>query len=172
MLQTIQTAYRPVFILFALLLLQGCAGIGSNKLITVSSEPQGAEVLADGKPVGRTPVQISQVQNFPPRWHGTSYTVKGKLEFRKPGCEPYTLEVNEGMLLKDIHVDLECAPGVGDGKVSGPKESGAGRTAPRGAAADVRDIEARLERLGALRDRGTISEEEYRRQRRRILDSL
>ncbi len=128
-------------------------------------------MLADGQPIGRTPVQISQVQNFPPRWHGTSYTVKGRLEFRKPGCEPYSLEMNEGMLLKDIQVRLQCDPGAVEADESREAEEEKG-PAPDAGTTNARAVEARLERLKELRERGVITSEEYRQQRKRILDSL
>jgi len=128
-------------------------------------------VLADGKPIGRTPVRISQVQNFPPRWHGTSYMVKGRLAFRKPGCEPYSLEVNEGMLLKDIQVKLQCDPGAVEATGS-PERPGEQAPAPAGGTTGAQAIEKRLERLKELRERGVITDEEYRQQRKRILDSL
>ena len=153
------------------LLLQGCAGIGGNKPITLSSEPEGAEVLADGRSIGHTPLRITQAEAFPPRWHGTSYTVKGRLEFRRPGCEPRRMEVNEGMLLKDIHVRLKCDPEAmqQQSPQSPPQGREGSSTPPPGQAGD---IAGRLETLKALLEQGVITGEEYRQQRRRILDSL
>jgi len=148
----------------AFLLLQGCAGIGS-KPITLSSEPQGAEVFADGRSLGRTPLTITQADAFPPRWHGTSYMVKGRLELRKAGCETKRLEVNEGMLLHDIHVQLNCRPG------SVTRVAPASEPASPVPASEP-DIASRLRKLKELLDQGLIDRQEYRQQRKRILDSI
>jgi hypothetical protein len=164
----------------SLLLLQGC---GSRKPITISSQPEGADIIADGKNIGKTPLKISQDDVFPPRWHGTSYMVKGKLELKKAGCDPFSMNIDDMKLSKDISADLKCRPGA----VSTPAVSEPAVAVPRpnepanGSTSIVTQpvkptttdaIEQRLERLKELRDRGAITADEYAAQRKRILDSL
>jgi hypothetical protein len=164
----------------SLLLLQGC---GSRKPITISSQPEGADIIADGRNIGKTPMEISQDDIFPPRWHGTSYMVKGKLELKKAGCEPVSMNIDDMKLSKNINADLKCRPGTASTPAASepavaqpqPKEPANGNTSivtqpvkPKTTDA----IEQRLNRLKELRDRGVISAKEYAVQRKRILDSL
>ncbi len=175
-------------ILSSFLFLQGCSG---RKGITIDSEPQGADIVADGKNIGKTPLQIKQDDVFPPRWYGTSYMVKGKLEIQRDGCDSFNMDVNDFILSKDIKANLNCRPGATQSmnqpapQSDMPKEKGTkavsevpaptpvtaepASTKPR--TADD-DIEQRLLRLKDLRDRGVITSKEYADQRKRILDSI
>ena len=176
-------------ILSSFLFLQGCSG---RKGITIDSEPQGASILADGKNIGNTPLQIKQDDVFPPRWHGTSYMVKGKLEIQKEGCDSYTMDVNDFVLSKDIRASLNCPPGaaqtmnkpapvsdmpeVNDTKAvpAVPAAAPVNGESPASAKSSTADdeIEKRLSRLKDLLDRGVITSKEYADQRKRILDSI
>lgn len=171
----------------SLLLLQGC---GSRKGITIDSEPQGADILADGKKIGNTPMQIKQDDVFPPHWYGGSYMVKGLLEIKKEGCDDVSMQVNDLVLSKDIKKNLTCkqvamqkapvAEKPAEKKTVSQKPA-VQKAAPAAAPAKVEskppakvssDIESRLTKLKDLRDRGVISAEEYSEQRKRILESL
>lgn len=176
-------------ILSSFLFLQGCSG---RKGITIDSEPQGANILADGKNIGNTPLHIKQDDVFPPHWHGTSYMVKGKLEIQKEGCESFNMEVNDFVLSKDIKASLNCKPGAAqsmnkpasvsnmpEGKdteaVSDVPAPAAVRAEPPASAKSSTvddEIEKRLTRLKDLHDRGVITSKEYADQRKRILDSI
>ncbi|HDH08896.1 MAG TPA: PEGA domain-containing protein [Gammaproteobacteria bacterium] len=174
-----------------LLLLQGCGS--GRKGITIDSDPQGADILADGKNIGKTPMQIKQDDVFPPHWYGRSYMVKGKLEIQKEGCEGVSMEVNDLVLSKDIRKNLTCKPGIIQkapvanmpGKKKPVTQKPAAQKAvpaaipvtvesrPAVKASSVDDeIENRLSRLKGLRDRGVISSKEYTEQRKRILESI
>ena len=172
------------FISFLLLAVVGCGG--ARKGISIDSDPQGADIIADGKNIGKTPKQISQDDVFPPHWHGTSYMVKGNLEIQKEGCEGYSMEVNDLVLSKDIKANLKCRqiamqpvnqpasvshqPVTTEAAPAAPVQKAPSAAAKTSTAAD--EIEKRLAKLKSLRDKGVISAEEYADQRKRILDSL
>jgi hypothetical protein len=176
-------------ILSSFLFLQGC-GTGRNG-ITIDSEPQGADILADGKNIGKTPMHIKQDDVFPPHWHGRNYMVKGKLEIQKEDCDGFNMEVNDFVLQKDIKASLKCKPGAvksvsEPAPAPEPKKMEAKEAKPASAAPApvpvkaepskpaVMDegIEQRLTKLKSLRDRGVITADEYSAQRKRILDSM
>jgi hypothetical protein len=170
------------FLSSSLLLVQGCGS--GRKGITIDSDPQGADILADGKNIGKTPMHIKQDDIFPPHWYGRNYMVKGKLEIRKEGCEGVSMEVNDLVLSKDIRKSLTCKPGMmqkapvadkpAKQKAAVPLAVPAAvepKPAAKASSADT-EIEKRLSRLKDLRDRGVISSREYTEQRKRILESI
>lgn len=178
-------------LLSSLLLLQGCGS--GRKGITIDSDPQGADILADGKNIGKTPMHIKQDDVFPPHWYGRSYMVKGTLEIQKEGCEGVSMEVNDLVLSKDIRKSLTCKPGMlqkapvadkPEKKKPVTQKPAAQKAAPvavpakpeskpavRAGSVDD-EIEKRLSRLKGLLDRGVISSKEYTEQRKRILESI
>ena len=180
------------------LVLQGC---GSKKGITLDSEPQGANVIADGKKIGVTPMHIKQDDVFPPHWYGATYMVKGTLEMSMDGCEGFSMKVNDAVLMNDIKANLKCNPGMTKpaAKEAKPAAVNTMKTAPAAKTAEPAmpvkaaepaepekasttkasspepvdaSIEQRLAKLKNLRDKGVITAEEYSVQRKRILDSL
>ena len=165
----------------SLLLLQGCGS--GRKGITIDSDPQGADILADGKNIGKTPMHIKQDDVFPPHWYGRNYMVKGKLEIQKEGCQGVSMEVNDLVLSKDIRKSLTCMPGMVQKAPAADKPAKQmaapvavpaaveAEPAAKASSADT-EIEKRLSRLKDLRDRGVISSREYTEQRKRILESI
>lgn len=98
----------------AAILLGGCGGmIVSEKSdrIKLASNPAGAMAYADGNELGATPLEISPGAHFRSGFVGMSYRYYGKLSFKKPGCEPYSVEVYDAVLARDIHAKLKCDPG-------------------------------------------------------------
>ena len=109
---TQKTTYRKSKILFLLgmsVFLQACGG---TRMVKIDSEPPGANVIADGKHIGTTPMQIDTEMVFPPRWYGGSYMVKGNLELQKEGCNKIDMSVNDLVLSKDINKTLDCNQGM------------------------------------------------------------
>ncbi len=178
-------------LLLSFLILQGCGS--GRKGITIDSEPQGADILADGKNIGKTPMKIKQDDVFPPHWYGGSYVVKGQLELKKEGCEDVKMEVSDLVLSKDIKKNLSCNPEMTQlapvAKTPAKQEPASQKTTMKKAAPAVvpamddpkpapksgkigDEIENRLSRLKDLHDRGVISTKEYAEQRNRILNSL
>lgn len=155
-------------LLAAASLLSGCAGTGDSSAqsgrIRITSEPAGAIAYADGAELGATPLAIAPGNHFRSGFVGFSYRYVGKLSIRKPGCETWSTEVNDAILSKDIHARLRCDPNHQPAAAPSPGQ-------PAGTATGDQSIE-RLERIEALRRKGLISEEEYRRLRTRIIEKL
>lgn len=154
--------FACVVIGVCLLLMQGCA---ANRVITIDSDPQGATVLADGKQIGETPVQINPDDVFPARWYSGTYMVKGKLTMDKQGCEQFNMDVGDHVLSKDIKASLECSAAA----LQAPAAEG---SAAKATGAAPPSTEQRLKELQDLHDKGLISEQEYKIQRQRILDGI
>jgi len=133
--------------------------------IRITSEPAGAVAYADGTELGATPLDISPGDHFRSGFVGFSYRYYGKLAVKKAGCEPWSTEVNDNILSKDVHVKLKCDPNYQPTAASdaGTAVSGSHPTDPM--------IE-RLERIETLHKKGLISDEEYKQLRGRIIDKL
>ena len=115
-------------------------------------------------PAGATPLAIAPGNHFRAGFVGFSYRYVGKLSIKKPGCETWSTEVNDAILSKDIHARLKCDPNYQPAAAPLPVQ-------PAGTAAGDQTIE-RLERIEALRKKGLISEDEYKRLRARIIEKL
>ena len=74
------------------------------------------------------------------------------------GCEDYSLQVNDYILSKPIHVELKCGE-VSEADDLSPATTDSG-------------AEKRLEELEALYNKGIITQEEYNATRERILNEL
>ena len=172
-----------VLFIFSFLLLQGCGS--GKKGITIDSSPQGANIIADGKNIGTTPMHITQDEVFPAHWYGTTYMVKGELKINKDGCEGYSMKVNDAVLMNDITASLKCSPeamkaapaAIKPAADEAVKKSPEATAKPAAAAVQApvamdAGIEERLTKLKSLRDKGVISADEYAAQRKRILDTL
>jgi hypothetical protein len=159
-------AMRAIVIISLLMSAVYFTACGSNRLVTIDSRPQGADVIADGKKIGVTPIEILPDDVFPPRWIGTSYMVKGKLELIKPDCEPLNMEVNDYVLSQPVIKDLKCT------RASKIVPAVAAEPGSSSAKTSKNDIEQRLEELQGLHDKGLISDQEYQTQRQRILSEL
>ncbi|MDD5388574.1 MAG: PEGA domain-containing protein [Gallionellaceae bacterium] len=142
------------------ILLGGCGGMSVSEKtdrIKLASDPAGATAYADGNELGATPLEISPGAHFRSGFIGMSYRYYGKLSFKRPGCEPYAVEVNDAVLARDVHAKLKCDPGYHPPSLA--------------AAADDKYTE-RLERIETLRKKGLISDKEYKALRKHILDEL
>ena len=143
-------------ILLGSVLLMSCE---SNRVVTIDSQPQGASVIADGREIGKTPLEIVADEEFPPRWIGGNYMVKGNLQLKKPECESVSIKVNDSVLSNDISQKLTCSDKV-DTQANTP-------------ANPVNDtITQRLEKLNELQKKGLVTDEEYKTQKLRILNEL
>ena len=170
-------AHRPTRIAFWLALavtamLPACAThhAGPIDRITIDSEPQGAQVLVAEKPVGVTPLAVVLDDVFPMHW--TARTAKDTegfgfyrrldtLTIKKEGCEPYTAQVYSVDLAHDIKINLKCDPNYKPPLATKPATP---------ATAD--SLEQRLQQLESLKQKGLITNDEYRVQRQRILGEI
>jgi hypothetical protein len=154
------------------LLLTGCAAnqFGPVERITIDSDPQGAKVYVADKEIGVTPLAVVLDDIFPKHW--TSRTKQDKVEgfafyrrldtlaLKKDGCEPYEAQVTTETLSADIKVSLKCDPDYKPPVAAVP------------AAPGTSAVEQRLQQLDALKQKGLVTDEEYRAQRQRILNQL
>jgi hypothetical protein len=146
------------------LALSGCSlAPPSSDSFTISSEPPGADVFVFGEKVGTTPVDIAVAQVFPNTFAAEQETLYGRVVLRKEGCTEQTVPVGTKVVARGMKVKLDC------GK---PAATAAPASLPVPAPAEQNDVAARLQRLKALRDDGTITADEYDAHRRRILESL
>ncbi len=153
----------------------GCAGMDNGSpiqagKIRITSEPAGAVAHADGAEIGVTPLEIVPGIHFRAGFAGLSYRYTGTLSLKKAGCEPWSTEVNDFVLSKDVHVRLKCDPNDSPASTSAPvagTRSDQISNQPQG----DQYIE-RLERIESLRKKGLISDEEYRQLRAHIIEKL
>ncbi|MDH3527720.1 MAG: hypothetical protein OEM43_09505 [Gammaproteobacteria bacterium] len=174
--------------------LSGCGGFGGDLLenrqqITIDSDPQAASVYAEGVEIGKTPLVIRPNEVFQARFTGGDaqtgglfvYRYVGSLSIKNPGCEPYSTQVNDNILSKDIHVQLECDPDYKPAEAQ-PSAPPVSVTTPAAKPASIQgeivpakpagSAEERLLQIESLRQKGLLSEEEYRTLRQRVLDTL
>ena len=156
---------------FALaVLVAGCAGTatdrpGPRQSIMINTEPQGARVYVAGREIGSTPLKVVLDDVFPQHWTArarpdeeafASYRRKETVDLQKDGCEFFTHVYVEEELKDDITVKLKCDPNYK------PPATGTGTNA----------LEQRLRALEDLKSKGLVTDEEYRAQRQRILNSM
>ncbi|MDX2462921.1 MAG: hypothetical protein QNK31_00285, partial [Porticoccus sp.] len=98
-------------IISTVFLLQGCSGLSTTqeKPPSVTSSPSGAAVFANILELGQTPLQANLYEAFPAGWQSSIYQAQGVLIVKKDGCKDYTLKVNDLILSKPIHAELECS---------------------------------------------------------------
>lgn len=148
-------------IISAIILLQGCSGslVKQQDPADVTSNPSGAAVYADGMKLGETPLRYKLYKAFSASWKDAIYQAQGVLMVKMDGCEDYTLQVNDDILSKPIHAELNCSE-ASKSEESTPVETPDSST------------EKRLEELEALYKNGVITKDEYRVNRERILSDI
>lgn len=163
--------------LAAMTLLPACAAnrFGPIDRITIDSEPQGAQVLVADKPVGVTPLAVVLDDVFPMRWTARTdkdtegfafYRRLDTLTIKKEGCDPYIAQVDSTDLARDIKINLKCDPNY-----KPPVAVEPANPAPvQRSTAD--NLEQRLQQLESLKQKGLITNDEYRVQRQRILGGI
>ena len=154
--------------------LSACAATGSSAerpagKIRISSEPAGAVAYADGVELGATPLEIVPGSHFRAGFVGLSYRYHGSLSVKKPGCETWSIEVNDYVLSKDVHARLKCDPAL-QPPATAPSPAGPPQSSP--VQPDGDPYVERLERIETLHRKGLISDEEYGQLRARILEKL
>lgn len=157
------------------LLLSACSNLrdtmpGTTPSITVTTQPPGATALVDGATIGTTPVRIVPADTFRSGFTAggdglLSYRYMGKLVLQHAGCKEHVVEVDNSVLARDIHAELECDPAnrapAPDMNENPPPPAHGNDTAAQ-----------RLRRIDGLHEQGLISDAEYRSLRQRVLDSL
>jgi len=152
----------PLSVLFAALAsLQGCAPFKANPdMISVESDPAGADVYVMGKNVGVTPLEIRQRDVFPPTYGPDQKPLYGIIVLRKTGCKDYTQPADMDAYRYGIKAKLECGE---------RKPAEAARTNQN---EESTSVEKRLQQLKGLQDKGLITDDEAKATRKRILEGL
>jgi len=157
----------------------GTASQSDGKQIEIRSNPAGAEVLANDRQIGITPMTVTPADTWntglvTAKDYGVNYQYTGTLVIRMPGCKEYSANVDDYFLSKDIAVQLECGADY-QPLTAAPGQAQPGQ-APAAGNGDYKTSEEimarRLRRLEGLRNRSLITEEEYQQVRRRILGEL
>ena len=153
----------------ATVLLPACAGpsVKQQEPPSVTSTPSGADVYANGKKLGVTPLHYRLHTAFPAGWKNMMFQAQGVLMVKRDGCEDYTLEVNDYVLSRPVHAELVCGENIGPVSVQEPEPPGGVTGAATGDG-----VESRLKQLEDLFNRGIITESEYKTTRERMLNEL
>jgi hypothetical protein len=162
-----------VFLVVLVMLLGGCSsleGLSSSEplRITITSDPNGATVIADGIEIGVTPLTFEPSDAFRSGFTTggegiVAFRFVGKLALNKPGCKDYVTEVNDNLLASDIHVNMECDPNY---RPPAPQPAISPTPAPQPATSSTpvpatpeqqeipASAEQRLQRIESLHDKG------------------
>ncbi|MCU7877980.1 MAG: PEGA domain-containing protein [Candidatus Thiodiazotropha sp. (ex Lucinoma borealis)] len=216
MRKIITTRFNHTLYLAACLpLLHACTGIGAisgDMPLKVESDPIGATVFIMDKPVGKTPITISQQQIYPAGYDPANQKLYGSLTIRKTGCQDFKKTIRYQDFNQILYAELECGETpkrqslqtstssraiatptdtptssanltpASNKSESPPKTTATQHTAPEQSAVVENaigsvaqpsiTIKQRLLRLDNLKHEGLITEKEYQKARKNILDEL
>ncbi len=144
--------------------------------VKITSDPAGATVFLAGEKHGVTPVSLPY-DAFPEKRVGLIARKTGVMSLRKEGCQPWKIHLNEKVLGKNIHAKLVCGKPQKHMPVAEEKTPAVSRPMVEHkpvptAVLQPGTAEFRLKRLNDLHGKGLITDEEYRRKRKEIIDSL
>ncbi len=140
--------------------------------ILIRSEPSGAAVMALGKTWGVTPLHLRVRDAFPALYRPEQPYIGMAVHLSKPGCAEYRMPIHRRSIPDQIYAELDCDPAVlveSIGKTSPPTakaEPAPSETPP----ANPAGVRAKLQQLEQLRKDGLVSEEEYQRLRKKVLE--
>jgi hypothetical protein len=137
----------------------------------VTSSPTGATVYANGEKLGITPLHYKLYKVFPAGWKDMMFQAQGVLVVKMNGCNDYILNVNDYILSKPVHVELEC-DNADKSELKRSTQQDAGAASQQRVVLPRNEVETRLKRLESLYEDGVITEDEYKATRKRILDEL
>ncbi len=160
-------------IVVVIIALHGCSGsaLKEEGAGDVTSEPSGATVYANGKKLGITPLHYNLYKAFPAGWKNMMFQAQGVLMVKMDGCEDFTLEVNDYVISRPIHVELKCDE-TGKPGLSETTGQQVDNQTPTPVAIPQDEIEKRLQQLDSLYQKRLITDEEYEATRARILNEL
>lgn len=140
--------------------------------ILIRSEPSGAAVMALGKTWGVTPLRLRVRDAFPALYRPEQPYIGMAVHLSKSGCAEYRLPIHRRSIPDEIHAELDCDPAVlveSSAKTTPPApeaEPAPAETPP----ANPPGVRAKLQQLEQLRKDGLVSEEEYQRLRKKVLE--
>ena len=143
-------------------MLSACSGNSltpkSNYKISVSSKPSGAGVYAMGKRLGVTPVDVDNHSVFPVVYLPETENSYGHVTLTHEGCIDKKVKISAQIISNGLNAELDC---------SLEKD-----TVIEGAGPVEKSVKQRLKQLQELKDEGLISDQEYQKIRRSILNLL
>jgi hypothetical protein len=158
-----------------LLLSLGAGPLSASSLerdaeILIHSQPEGAAVMALGKTWGVTPMRLRVRDAFPALYRPEQPYIGMAIHLGKEGCTEYRFPIHRRSIPTEIHAELDCAPAA---QVTTPAATPATEPAPPAqppATVAPKGVRAKLEELEQLRRDGLVSEDEYQKLRKRVLE--
>lgn len=136
-------------IFVSLTVLHGCGSVKSDPdMITIASEPMGANVFVMGNRIGVTPLTIRQEIVFPLTYDPDKSGLYGAIVLRKTGCKDFQQRVSSSDYRYGIMAKLDCGQHT------------------------TESVEQRLRQLQDLHTKGLITDDEEKAARKRILDGI
>ena len=129
-------------------------------MISVESDPSGAEVYVMGQKVGITPLEVRQIDVFPLTYTPDQQDLYGRIVLKKEGCKEHRQPISTRVYAKGAKIKLDCGTTTDATKETRP------------AAPETSSVENRLRQLKDLREKGLITDEEEKNIRQRILKDL
>jgi len=156
--------------IFSLTLAAGCSSTGGagglfpaagDNPIKIESIPTGAEVYVMGEKIGVTPLNISHKDVFPNIYPHEKESVYGRVNLKKAGCADFTRTISTEISSNGLRAQLDC------------KDTNSVSPNPSSTAPTVSEtVEQRLNRIKDLQSKGSITEDEAKKARERILNEL
>ncbi|MCU7891284.1 MAG: PEGA domain-containing protein [Candidatus Thiodiazotropha sp. (ex Ustalcina ferruginea)] len=102
---------HTLYLAACLPLLHACSGIGAisgDLPLKVESDPTGATVFIMDKPVGETPITISQQQIYPVGYDPANQKLYGSLAIKKAGCQDFKKRIRYQDFNRVLTAKLQC----------------------------------------------------------------
>ena len=173
--------FFPIAAVATAAIVSGCCSVihGTTQKLPVESVPSGARVYQNGEYVGDTPMmlRLKRNQDYAIRLEKDGYEVQQTL--LESGMSNWALL--DFIFLPSLFIDLPDGAfysfpmsRMRETLVPDPRAlaAKAAAEAPRPAAPDNSDMLQRLKNLKSLHDQFLISDEEYSRKQRQLLESL
>lgn len=189
----------PVLGLIALLASADLAAKRPDKdaVITITSSPPGAMIYTQGKKRGQTPRTLPLRDILPSLYRPEQLNLGSQIFLKLKGCKTAQFPIRAHSVPANIHADLECsevasakipastpaateppssaeAPSFPVKEASPPSatldQPAAQPKTPEGSAVEFATVRKKLQELNELHEEGLISDAEYERLRRRVLE--
>lgn len=137
--------------------------------ILIRSDPPGAAVMALGKTWGVTPMRLKVREAFPALYRPEQPYIGMAVHLSKAGCAEFRVPIHRRSIPAEIHAELDCEPAVQAAGPSSPAREPT-QSPARDEPMNPPGVRTKLQELEQLRREGLVSEEEYQRLRRKVLE--